>query len=609
MDDGTRQERIHAELVRQTLKLAPMAIVATVLNAVILVLILWKPISHSLLVIWFAATIGLALQRAMYSHKYRPDALQPDQAARVAKGLVIGLALSGIAWGCAGIFLFPKDSPTHQSLMIFVLCGMVAGAAGTFSSIIAAFLAFMLPTLIPLFIRFLIIGGPIYHAMGAMTLLYMGLTLIIAQRINVTNRELVDLKEHFAHRVEEQTAELLSTNEQLKRQIEERKRVEEERRRLERHLQNAQKMEAIATLAGGIAHQFNNALSIIVGYVELLEMALPVNINVSKYIQPLKTSARRMGNLTNQLLAYARGGKYQPKNISLSRLVQDTLPLITHTLDTAIEVEMDLADNVFNVNGDLVQLQTVLSAVLTNAAEALEGSGGIRISAENQEIDAEHASHCPGLKPGLYVCLTVEDNGKGMDEDTSARVFEPFFTTRFQGRGLGMAAAYGIITNHGGWIGIDSKLGEGTVVRLYLPAVERQVTVPEESIGFPPTATGTILVVEDEDLLMELTRSMLERIGYRVLEAKNGEEAIHFATSHDGEIDLAILDMGLPDMDGRKVYKLIKESRPRLKVIVCSGYAIDGPVQEVLDAGAQAFMQKPFSLVALSARLKAILEI
>jgi signal transduction histidine kinase/CheY-like chemotaxis protein len=608
MDGDTRQERIYVELVRQTLKLAPTAIVATVLNAFVLVLILWEPISHSLLIIWFAATIGLALQRSIFSYKYRPEALQPDQAAKVAKWVVIGLALSGIIWGCAGLFLFPKDSPTHQILVVFVLCGMVAGAAGTFSSIFAAFLAFTLPTLIPLFIRFLIIGGPVYYAMSAMTLLYMGLTLIIARRINITNRELVDLKEHFAQMVEEQTAELLYANEQLKRQIEERERVEEERGRLERHLQNAQKMESIATLAGGIAHQFNNALSVIIGYIELLEMTLPVDIKMSKYIHPLKTSAQRMGNLTNQLLAYARGGKYQPKNISLSALVQDTLPLIKHNVDTATQMETDLADNVYHVNGDHVQLQTVLSAVVTNAAEAIESSGAIRITTANQEIDAEHANRSPGLKPGFYVCLTVEDNGKGMDADTSARVFEPFFTTKLQGRGLGMAAAYGIIKNHGGWIGIDSKLGEGTVARIYLPAVPRQETVPEESQAEPPAGTGTIMVVEDEEMLMEINRSILERIGYRVLEAKTGEEAIHIAKSYEGEIDLAILDMGLPDMEGRKVYKFIKECRPYLKVIVCSGYAIDGPVQEVLDAGAQAFMQKPFSLVALSARLKATLE-
>ncbi len=194
------------EMLRQALKLAPTAVFATLLNAVLLVLVLWQSISHTSLIIWFLITFCLAVQRSLFLHKYRRASPQPHEAPQVAKRFVAGLGLSGIVWGSVAIFLFPVDSPTHQTLIVFVLCGMVAGAAETFSSVLPAFMAFTLPALVPLSIRFFTIGGAAYYAMSAMTLLYIVLTLMIARRINITNRSLVELKEHFSRRAEELTA-------------------------------------------------------------------------------------------------------------------------------------------------------------------------------------------------------------------------------------------------------------------------------------------------------------------------------------------------------------------------------------------------------------------
>ena len=255
------------------------------------------------------------------------------------------------------------------------------------------------------------------------------------------------------------------------RDITERKKTEEERKKLEARLRQAQKMEAISALAGGIAHQFNNALYAITGNLDLLEMHFPSNEKATDYTSKMKDSTRRMTQLTAQLLAYARGGKYQAKTISLSDFVRDALPLVKHTIDSAISVDTDLPRGVCNVNADLTQMQMVLSAVLTNAAEAMDGKGQIRIVCRNTMITDETAVDFPELKPGNYISLTITDDGKGMDEETKTRIFEPFFTTRFEGRGLGMAAAYGIIKNHDGWIAVDSELGKGTIVKIYLPAV------------------------------------------------------------------------------------------------------------------------------------------
>ena len=390
--------------------------------------------------------------------------------------------------------------------------------------------------------------------------------------------------------------------------ITERKRAEEEKSRLETHLRQAQKMEAIATLSGGIAHQFNNALTAITVNLDLLGMKSSDNEEITDYTKRMKDSAHRMAQLTSQLLAYAKGGKYQTKIISINDLVESTLPIIQHNLNPSIRLETDLTADALTLEADQTQMQMALSEVLANCSEAIENKGYIRVTTGIEEIDETFAKHHPGLKPGSYVCLTVEDNGKGMDEQTRSRIFEPFFSTKFQGRGLGMAATFGIVKNHGGWISVDSEVGRGTVVRIYIPAVEAWEEQPEKPRINPAKGNETVLVIEDEAMLLELDRKILEKLGYNVLEARTGKEAVHIARTFEGEIHLAILDIILSDMEGGAVYPLIMEARPNLKVIVCSGYSIDGPAQEIINSGAQDFVQKPFNMATISEKLKEALE-
>lgn len=394
----------------------------------------------------------------------------------------------------------------------------------------------------------------------------------------------------------------------ITRDISERKRAEEKKRRLEAHLQQSRKMEAIGVLAGGIAHEFNNALAVVAGNIELLQMDLPDHENVIKFGQAAKTSVRRMSNLTNQLLAYARGGKYRPENINLNDFVKDTLGIMKHDVDPEIRIETDLPHNISYVNADLTQLQTVLSVIIANATEAIEGKGFLRVTTGDTVVGNEDAGAFLGLRAGKYTCLSIQDDGRGMDEETRSRIFEPFFTTKFQGRGLGMAAVYGIVKNHDGYIYIDSEPGKGTLIRIFLPSVE--MVEKEAKIAEPELtlATGTILVIEDEEMLLAVIQSMLEKIGYRVLCARTGEEAIGIANTFDGDIDLALLDIKLPDMEGGRIYAIIKEYRPKMRVIVCSGYALNGPAQEILNAGADGFIKKPFVFKEIFIKIRSVLE-
>ncbi len=242
-------------------------------------------------------------------------------------------------------------------------------------------------------------------------------------------------------------------------------------RSLYNQLYKSQKIEAIAGLAGGIAHEFNNALTPIIGHVELLEMVHDQDEMTVESLKAMKESGLRMTQLTGQLLSYAEGGKYHPVNLSLSEVVNVTLPFIRNTFKPHVHVEKDLSD-VMNVEADKTQVQMLLSSILANANEAIENEGRIKIVVENRDVDGDFTKHHAGLEPGQYVSLTIEDDGKGMDEASIKKIFEPFFTTKFHGRGMGMAAVYGIVKNHGGWIHVDSELGEGTAVRIYLPAVK-----------------------------------------------------------------------------------------------------------------------------------------
>jgi len=247
---------------------------------------------------------------------------------------------------------------------------------------------------------------------------------------------------------------------------------------------------------------------------------------------------------------------------------------------------------------------------LSNSSEAIQEKGYIRISCREVILNEKEVDDVsPDIKQGRYVKLTVRDSGRGMDKETQDRIFEPFYTTKFQGRGLGMAAVYGIIKNHGGWVFVESELGEGTSVHIYMPVTEEKESAAKIQAGEEPAlleGTGTVLLIEDEELVMDVSRTILERLGYQVISACAGKEAVERNIEFKGEIDLALLDIKLPDMKAIDIYTELKSSRPNMKVIVYSGFSKEGAAIQLMDAGADAFIQKPFSIYELSKKIDEI---
>lgn len=367
-----------------------------------------------------------------------------------------------------------------------------------------------------------------------------------------------------------------------------------ERKRGERAMLEASRLEVTATLAGGVAHDLNNLMVGVMGNAEVLRDDLTGRPEAEAMLAHIRESAQRAGDLAQQLLAFARGGKFSPVPLSLNEIVEETLRFQDAFVPPEVQIERYIEPELWTVGADRAQMGQVVTNLCMNAVEAIEGNGRIVVSTRNVEIDESFAQPRPGLSPGQYAYLSVEDTGCGMDEETRARVFEPFFSTKFQGRGLGLAAVHGIVENHGGHISVFSEVGRGTTFEIHLAATEAE---PKPRRGSePPLLTGaeTVLLIDDEPVVVTVTQKMLERLGYRVLTATDGEEAVQLARSFDDDIHLAILDMGMPVMSGAEAYPLLMKAKPSMKVVVCSGYEQDKAAQALLDAGASAFVQKPF---------------
>lgn len=394
--------------------------------------------------------------------------------------------------------------------------------------------------------------------------------------------------------------DLKRTVEELTREISKREKTEEELRQYEEQTIESNKMKAVGTLAGGIAHKFNNALSAIKGNIELLRMDYPHHREILEFIHRMSDSVSEMSGLTSKLIAYAEGGKYNPKQIDVCPFIEETLSLIRHQVKPAVNLEMVQSGHVHEIEADMTQMQMALTAVIMNGVEAIDGIGNVVVSAKNDTYEPLEEESVPGE----YVCISVEDNGRGMENEIKARVFEPFFTTNLPGRGLGMAAVYGIVRNHNGHIYIDSDPGSGTLVKIWLPAVKKQSAAVAAKKSADKTKAGTVLLIEDEEIVMEVNTAMIKKLGYTVLPAETGTKAIAVAETYEGKIDLAILDLALPDMKGTSVFPHLIKARPEIKVIVCSGYSIESGAKELLDKGAHGFLQKPFSFATLAGLLR-----
>ena len=382
-----------------------------------------------------------------------------------------------------------------------------------------------------------------------------------------------------------------------------------ERRALEEQFRQAQKMEAVGRLAGGVAHDFNNLLMVISGYAEVILSKLEFDNPLTEKARAIQQAADRATTLTRQLLAFSRKQLLELKVVDVNAIVSDMERLLRPLIGENVELVAKLASNAGYTRADAGQLEQVLMNLVVNAKDAMPNGGTLTIQTDNIVIDDSSRGQT-FIHPGSYVMLSVSDTGSGMDKETQSRIFEPFFTTKEKGKGtgLGLSTVYGIVKQSGGYVVVQSELGRGSTFHIYLPQVEGAA----ENHAAPATraaagGTETILLVEDEESVRQLVRDTLESKGYKIVDAENGEAGIAAAARHNGKIDLVITDVVMPGMGGREMAQQILKTHPGTKVLYLSGYTEDAVLSEGGLDNATAFLQKPFTLQNLSRKVREVL--
>ncbi|RPH51772.1 MAG: PAS domain S-box protein [Desulfobacteraceae bacterium] len=395
----------------------------------------------------------------------------------------------------------------------------------------------------------------------------------------------------------------------LIRDVSERIRAEKEKKKLEAQFYQAQKMEAIGTLAGGIAHDLNNILMGIQGNASMVLMDIDISDPHYEKLKNIEEYVISGSNLTKQLLGFARSGKYHVRATNLNELVEKTSRMFGRT-KKEIRINTRFQDGILLVNVDQSQIEQVLLNIYVNAWQAMPAGGDLYLDVKNIIIDEGYVRSYK-INPGRYVRVSITDTGIGMDDATRQRIFDPFFTTKEMGRGtgLGLASAYGIVKNHGGFINVYSEIGRGTTFNIYLPVSEKKEINEEiQPVENIIKGSGMILFVDDEEMIISLGKEILKKLGYNVLLANGGREAIEVYEKNRETIDLVILDMIMPDLSGNDVFEKMKEINPDVRVLLSSGYSIKGQAAEIIKKGCSGFIQKPFNAIQLSIIIDKIMK-
>jgi len=598
---------VQADQIR-TLYSQSLAIFAvSPLTATIVAAVLWPSSNRQLLTAWVTTMTVVIIVRAVLRRRYLRAQPSTEETATWARRLVWGAFVTGLLWGLGGALFYDPRGLVPQLVLVFAIGGMVAGASGTLALHLPAFLAFAASTILPVVVRLFAEGDVPHIAMGGLGIVY-GLAMwLVASNSHFAVTEALRLRFENRELLEQLTAAQISleeTNQTLEQRVAERGAALE---RQTEALRDAQRMESVGLLAGGVAHDFNNLLTVVLGSVELL-LADTRNPEDRSRLAEVKSAANRGATLVSQLLAFSRRQVMLRKVLDLNAVVNDVRPLLTHLIGEHIELVVSLARTPLYVEADPTQLQQTIINLATNARDAMPDGGTLTIATEF--IDG--VPNGTTFSARRYVTLSVRDTGVGMDAATKRLAFDPFFTTKDVGRGtgLGLASVYGIVEQSGGHVHVDSEPGRGSCFRIFLPCVAVETSeatdVPAAAIAPPVGAAhpATIILVEDETLVREITARVLGRAGYTVLEAQDGEEALQMVRRHAGHIDLVITDVVMARLGGLELARRVAGEQPGLPILLMSGYNSE---EMPADDPTISFLQKPFTPNALLQTVSALL--
>jgi signal transduction histidine kinase/ActR/RegA family two-component response regulator len=613
VQDSGKQQILSSQL-RLLFANGNLAIAVSMLVATTLAVLQWRVISRPVVASWWIYMTLVAVVRFAIVRRYaKAQPVHTDiQAWRNA--FIVGIALTSTGWSLAGILLYPAYL-TNQVLLLFVLGGMMLGASALLAPLQEAFLTFVVPTGVVPSVRLLIAGDRNHITMGLLGLLFTAATLATTTRLHrmVTsslrlqeeNRDLVEnlkaanqrtaaLNQDLERRVEERTAELNQSTEQLRAEIAQREQAEEE-------LLRARKLESLGVLAGGIAHDFNNFLTVVQGNIELAKAQLKSGWPAEEYLEQAGRACQRATFLSSQLLTFAKGGAPVRRVASIAQLVSDAVQLAR--TGSSVSIDVKIAQGLWFAEVDPGQIGQVLHNILLNARQAMPSGGNIEVQAENVPDPSG------GEEP--RVRISIRDHGRGIEPEIQERIFDPYFTTKPGGSGLGLATAYAIVAKHGGQIAVESFPDQGTLFTVHLPAALKAQLPEAVAVSGVELGTERLLVMDDDDTLLILFKAVLTQLGYDVQTARDGAEAIalYQASKVTGSgFDAVLLDLTVTGgIGGLEAAAHLRRLDPAARLIVSSGYS-DAPVMsDFREYGFNAVIPKPWTVPEMSHVLRRVL--
>ena len=611
-----RRGQILAAQVRLLYGNANVAVGVTLVATSILGRVQWDVVAHPIILSWCLYMFLIAAGRFILARRYWRSVPSSLETRRWRAGFAVGAGLAGTGWGVAGILLYPEARLVNQLFLVFILGGMMLGGAPILAARPEAYLAFIVPAGLAPAARLALQGDETHLAMALMAGLFTLATVITTRRIHLTiisslnlrfeNATLVEnlqaathraeaLNEELELRVQERTAELHQSTQQLRTEIAQREQIEEQ-------LLRARKLESLSVLAGGIAHDFNNFLAVVQGNVELAKSRLDRDAPVQAMLDETASACKRAAFLSSQLLTFSKGGAPVRRLVSIAQLLMDAIALARAGAQTSFDVR--ISENLRSAEVDPGQIGQVLHNILLNARQAMPEGGTIEVRSENVDLNT-----VAGIDS--RVRISIRDHGSGIPDDVLPHIFDPYFTTKPGGSGLGLATAYAIIAKHGGNLSVQTKPGDGTVFIVDLPASEESPAPQASLTTHSQTGTERLLVMDDEEALRNLVTTVLTILGYEVQTASDGAEAIVLfenAKACGRGFDAVLLDLTVSGgMGGLEAAARLKELDSSVKLIVSSGYSNAPVLSDLRKYGFDDSIPKPWTFAQVSEVVRRVL--